>query len=280
LQDVRPPSSAAASGARRELTVYDTPEKRSPDDEARDRAKHVESHPFLYYLSQFVPGMRPQDAQAPDSGTTGSGAIGEALSATSGTLNVWSQSAANRLFDGSQVAAPVSETRFPSEFQTAIVSNGGLNAFAVLPQQAVAEPEAILAPVAAPEIPRIAFGQVERMMQNGAPASTLKIQLDPPHLGRLDMAFTYTQQKVTVNVIAATQQAKEHLDMQLSQIRAILQGHNLQTGEMKVMLASEAGGSGAQGGNSEQDPGSQQLQQQRYRRRRRAASLDEAISGI
>ena len=278
MQDVRPASSAAASGSRRELTVYDTPGKRSPEDEARDRAKQVESHPFLHYLTRFVPGLRPNaEGASPSPDSQAGSPASEGLSVASGTLGIWGRNAANRLFEAPQPGANTNEPPSPADFQTAIVSNGGLNAFAVLPQQDVAEPEGVHLPAA---VPRIVFGQVERMVQDGAPASTLKIQLDPPHLGKLDMAFTYTQQKVTVNVIAATQQAKEHLDMQLSQIRGILHGHNLQTGEIKVMLASEAGGSGTQGGNSEQDPGSQQLQQQRYRRRRRATASDEAITGI
>jgi flagellar hook-length control protein FliK len=115
------------------------------------------------------------------------------------------------------------------------------------------------------------------MAQNGVPAATLRVQLDPPHLGKVDLAFTYAQQKVTVNVVAATQQAKDQLEIQLAQIRGILHAHQLPTGEMKVMLASEAGSSGGQGQNAEQDP---DRQPPLYRRRRARTPADEGIGAV
>ena len=102
MQDVRPPAPATSS-SRRELTIYDTPERRAPDDDARDRAKHVESHPFLYYLSQFVPGMRPPDAPSPDVSAAAVSGVGAALSATGAATSLWARDGVNRLFDGSQL---------------------------------------------------------------------------------------------------------------------------------------------------------------------------------
>ncbi len=268
-------STPGASASRRELTVYDTPAKRSPEDEQRDRAKRVESHPFLYHLGQFVPGLRPNEPSAPDPSAEqgGSAAIGGTAYGASGGVSLWGREAANQLIGedlhrtgASGLAAadhpPQAVPLFPAQLPA-------------VAQTQPADPTEWATPVSPVEIPRIVMGQVDRMVQNGVPATTLFVKLDPPHLGKVDLAFTYAQQKVSVNVMAATQQAKDHLDTQLTHIRSILHGHNLPTGELKVVLASEA--AGQQGGSSDKEPGEQP---NRYRRRRRSAPLDEAITSI
>lgn len=269
-------SGFAPTASRRELTVYDAPEKRSPEDEARDRAKHVESHPFLYYLGQMVPGL--QQNQPPEAtGDVSSGAasaIGAAGTLAGQGLGVWGREAANRMFDGSAAARPLAAEAAEPVDPTRAVPIFPAQVAAMQPVAPVQEVEAA-APVAPVEIPRIVMAQVDRMVQNGVPASTLHVKLDPPNLGKVELAFTYAQQKVSVNIMAATQQARDHLETQLMHIRSILHAHNLPTGELKVVLASQS--AGPQGGGSDKEPGDQPA---RYRRRRRSNPLDEAISGI
>ncbi len=269
--DTQLPTSLTAA-SRRELTVYDSPPRRTPEEDARDRAKQVEAHPFLYYLAQFVPGLQPQTPVEAAAAGAGPGSVEAATSQAAAGVGLWGKEAANRLFDA---PGPVAERGAePQALAPVVMAPPSLNTAPIGPV-ADAEPMHVAAPI---DFPRIVVAQIDRMAQNGAPAATLKVQLEPPNLGKVDLAFTYAQQKVSVNVVAATQQAKDQLEIQLSQIRGILHAHHLPTGELKVMLASEAGTSGGPGQNADQDQDPQQPQ--RYRRRRRAAPLDEALGAI
>lgn len=272
--DVRIPTHGPTS-SRRELTIYDTPEKRSPEDEARDRAKHIESHPFLYYLGQMVPGLQPGGPAepAPDPSAGGPGAPGAVGRIASHGLDLWGREAVRGLFEEGWTQAGAAHADDPARESPGIP----IIPPQLPPPQVVgpAQDAEASAPVAPVEIPRIVLAQVDRMVQGGTTASTIHVQLDPPHLGKVELAFTYAQHKVSVNVLAATQQARDHLEMQLANIRGILHAHNLPTGELKVVLAGES--AGPQDGPGGREPGEQP---QRYRRRRRAGSLDEAIARI
>jgi len=253
------------TSGKRELTVYDTPESRSPEDKARDDAKDVVAHPFLYYLGQLVPGLIPAQPAPAEAGE----ALQVAAGISAERAGLWASGAANGLLEG----AP----EVPRDTPDLPAPIAGIPPPPQVPAQPAkpVEEAAPTAPVAPVEVPRVVFGHVDRMVQNGVPATTLTFQLKPEHLGKVELAFTYAQQKVTVNVVAATQQAKEQLDLQLGQIRQILHAHKLPTGDMKVVVAGDAGS--PRGGHTDQDPGQQP---QRYRRRRRPSSLDDAIGGV
>ncbi|MBM3270281.1 MAG: flagellar hook-length control protein FliK [Candidatus Sericytochromatia bacterium] len=258
---------SAPNASRRELTVYDSPPERTPEEEARERAKEVETHPFLHYLAQFVEGLRPAAAQ----GAEPAPAVQAVDLLPRFGLEIWNRQLTALLADA---PAPLVAAEAPAPETVPIVVAPPPQA-AAPPQQAI-EPEAA-PPVAPVEMPRIIVGQIDRLRQNGVPATTLTVRLDPPHLGKVDLAFTYSQQRVSVNVVAATQQAKDQLELQLAQIRGILHAHQLPTGELKVMLAGDAGAAGGHGQQAEQD-GSQQPQ--RYRRRRRSASFEEELARV
>ena len=244
------------------LTPYDTPARpdESPESRARQAAKDEESHPFIHYLAQFVPGLVPRP-QAPDPDKL----LGERTDALATVL------------------APASKGPEPRKDDTRDANRDVLAGLgAIQPPPVVLAP---IAPVVADEpravtpaaVPQLIAAQVQRLQTDGIPATQIRVQLDPPDLGKLDLAFTYAQEKVSVNIVAATAQAKEHLDLQLGAIRNILSQHHLQTGELKVVLGQKTGSQGGSGDREGGGNGSNAAPGQAMRRRKRP-SLDEDVA--
>lgn len=252
---------------KRDLTVYDTPAVRSVEDEARDRAKHVDSHPFLHYLGKFIPGLVPLETEEKNEPSFKEPELLGNIGPMSSTL--WLTANA----PGGPQSSHDDRAR-----DRRLETPTGPSAPLVLPAVALpaVDAETVLLPqIAVLEFPRYVTGQIERFVNRGEVATRLKVLLDPPHLGKLELAFTYFQQKVQVNVVAATPQAKSELDSQLSAIRAILRSHQLTASDIMVVVAS--GGSGGDGEPQGQNPG---FGSPRYRRRRRREPGDELIAGI
>ena len=245
------------------LTPYDTPARpgESPESKAKQAAKDEESHPFIHYLAQFVPGLVPRP-QTPEPAPPAGERIDPLASVLTPTLKQ-----PERKLDG---------TRDPD--RDVLASLG-----AIQPQPVMLTPVAPVAeddsrPVTPAAVPQVIAAQVQRMQTSGIPATQIHVQLDPPDLGKLDLAFTYAQEKVSVNIVAATAQAREHLNLQLGAIRNILSQHNLQTGELKVVLGQKTG---SQGGSTDREGGgnggSGSAPGQAMRRRKRP-SLDEDVA--
>ena len=252
-----------ASPVTHKLTPYDTPTRpdQSPEAKAQQAAKDEESHPFIHYLAQFVPGLVPQPhAPAPDP------MPGERIDALATLPTASPRRPEPRLADSRDANRDV------------LASLGSIQPQPVMlaPVAPVADDESRTVTPAA--VPQLIAAQVQRLQTDGIPATQIRVQLDPPDLGKLDLAFTYAQEKVSVNIIAATAQAKEHLDLQLGAIRNILGQHQLQTGELKVVLGQK---SGSQGGSTDREGsgngGSNAAPGQAVRKRKRP-SLDEDVA--
>ncbi|MBU6427752.1 MAG: flagellar hook-length control protein FliK [Cyanobacteria bacterium REEB65] len=247
------------------LTAYDSPNKPQDDPQAKARqaVQDEASHPFIHYLAQFVPGLLPRSlgTGAAVAGREPPALAQEPLRAANDLVTEGpSRKQGDRL-------DPLTEALGPQPTQLAFLAP-------LAPVQPSEEPEP-LSPVAPAGIPPVVLAEVQRLKAQGMNATQLRVQLDPPHLGKVQLEVTYAQQRVSVNVVAATQQAKSHLDLQLSTIRNILQAHQLQTGELKVVLGGKAG---PQGGSTGRDGSQGGTALQQPLRRRRRPKLNEDLA--
>lgn len=131
------------------------------------------------------------------------------------------------------------------------------------------------APIHEAHFPSMFVAQFSQMQVKGEPVSRLAVQIAPEHLGKLQMTFTLQQQTVAVSVLAATQQAKEALERQMSAIQSVLSSHNLKPAEIKVEVAHQGAGAGQQQ-FSDGEEGSGYSAPNRWLIRR-AGELDEGI---
>ena len=84
-------------------------------------------------------------------------------------------------------------------------------------------------------------------MKNNQPLTQFDFHISPSHVGPVNLTVSYTQGVVGVQLTALTLQAKQALEGQVGTIHQILQAHNLQAGQIKVVTAvgGRAGANGA-----------------------------------
>lgn len=253
--------------AQTKLSPYDTPTKpdQGPRAKAQQAVQDEVSHPFNHYLAQFVPGLLPhlEPLKTP-----------EALQpADKGALALLARSARPT----EPIPQGTDPTLDPLRQELAVPAFAPQGPTSQAPIEPARKDQGLrLSAVRPTAIPQMIRAQVQRMQTDGIAATQIRVQLDPPDLGKLQLAFTYAQQRVSVNVVAATQAAKDHLDAQLGAIRGILGEHNLQTGELKVVLG---GKNGPQGGSTDRDGNNAgQSAASPLARRRKRPNLDEDLA--
>jgi flagellar hook-length control protein FliK len=97
------------------------------------------------------------------------------------------------------------------------------------------------------DFPQLVTGQIRQFVKNNQPLTQLDFHISPPHVGPVNLTVSYTQGVVGVQLTALTLQAKQALEGQVGTIHQILQAHNLQPGQIKVVTAvgGRAGANGA-----------------------------------
>lgn len=106
-----------------------------------------------------------------------------------------------------------------------------------------APPGASTAPRAAFETIRTPLSQpaqwametAERLVWHaGQAVHKVELQLNPPHLGRLEVSLQLNQDHLTAHFVAATQAARDALDQALPRLRELLQQSGIQLGQSSV----------------------------------------------
>lgn len=122
-------------------------------------------------------------------------------------------------------SAPVEVSSMPVYFQIPQAS---------VPLTTLDLPKDTAASVTPTAFPEWLAGEVKRIQQAGsAPLTQLTVQLDPPHLGEMQLTVSMMERQVSVE-IAALPQSKPLIEPSLGQIRAILTTMNLAAGEIKI----------------------------------------------
>ncbi|MEB3238420.1 MAG: flagellar hook-length control protein FliK [Candidatus Sericytochromatia bacterium] len=198
-------------------------------EEAREDREAVERRPFLHYLAQIVPGLLP--------GTLSD----EALAAADAAGAV-----AGLVLDVDTDKGADASRAWESWFQQQ--PHPGLQPL-VPPDMGVAvddAPAVRMRPgLEVPAIPGLVRAEIVRAQPGEVPATTLRFQLAPEHLGKLDLSFTYAQQKVSVTIVAQSQAAREQLAEKLGQIRDILHQHRLQADKVEIAVEGRSRSGGA-----------------------------------
>ncbi|MEB3299605.1 MAG: flagellar hook-length control protein FliK [Candidatus Sericytochromatia bacterium] len=198
-------------------------------EEAREDREAVVRRPFLHYLAQWVPELMTDVLPA------GVAETGEAAGAVAGlvlgqgrdeargaeSMEAWFQTPPPGAVPWS--GQPVQPDLAPPD-DTTVRGRPGLEV---------------------PALPGLVRAELLRARPGEPPATTLRFQLAPEHLGKLDLSFTYAQQKVSVTIVAQSQVAREQLAEKLGQIRDILHQHQLRTD--KIEIAVEGKGRAATG---------------------------------
>ncbi len=81
--------------------------------------------------------------------------------------------------------------------------------------------------------PQWVAAEVQKLDAGGKSLTQLTVQLDPPHLGELQLTLSMVDRHVAVEIFAASQ-AKPLLETSLSSIRAILASQNLTTTDIRI----------------------------------------------
>lgn len=68
----------------------------------------------------------------------------------------------------------------------------------------------------------------------GQAVHKIELQLNPPHLGRLEVSLQLNQDHLTAHFVAATQAARDALDQALPRLRELLQQSGIQLGQSSV----------------------------------------------
>lgn len=140
------------------------------------------------------------------------------------------------------VKSPAEEAEFPTE--VAVVVEAGLP----IAQPTVSHAEG---PVPLADFPQVVVGKVQQMNKDNQPLTQLDFEISPPHVGPVNLQISLQNGAVNVQLVALTMQAKQALESQVGNIQTILQAHNLNPGQVKVVTAangrSGAGGTGQRG---------------------------------
>jgi flagellar hook-length control protein FliK len=106
-------------------------------------------------------------------------------------------------------------------------------------------------PVPLADFPQVVVGQVKQMTKDNQPVTQLDFEISPPHVGPVNLQISLQNGAVNVQLVALTMQAKQALESQVGSIHTILQAHNLQPGQVKIVTAAGgrtgAGGAGQKG---------------------------------
>lgn len=109
-------------------------------------------------------------------------------------------------------------------------------------------------PVPLADFPQVVVGKVQQMNKDNQPITQLDFEISPPHVGPVNLQISLQNGAVNVQLVALTMQAKQALENQVGSIQTILQAHNLNPGQVKVVTAangrSGAGGAGQRGEQS------------------------------
>jgi len=201
-------------------------------EEAKEDREAVARRPFLHYLAQWVPGLVPEDM------TTEALTVTDAAGAVAGLVLEGPS-------DRGEAAGKAWETWFQQQ------PHPGLQAPLTQVAEVSADDSSVIRMrpgLEVPALPGLVRAEVLRSRPGDPPATTLRFQLAPEHLGKLDLSFTYAQQKVSVVIVAQSQAAREQVAEKMGQIRDILHQHKLQAD--KVEIAVEGRG---RSGNARQD---------------------------
>ncbi|HEY9765392.1 MAG TPA: flagellar hook-length control protein FliK [Chroococcales cyanobacterium] len=82
-------------------------------------------------------------------------------------------------------------------------------------------------------VPQWVAAEVQKLDAGGKTLTQLTVQLDPPHLGELQLTLSMVDRHVAVEIFAASQ-AKPLLETSLSSIRAILASQNLTATDIRI----------------------------------------------